>query len=317
MMSDGSHSRPGVFSPPIESWCPSLSFLRSGSNKFNNNGAEEPISWAFSRRRTSLFQELVECRIQGFGLSASGFGQHRSLFLAMTIAFAEGWERLWHERTKAGQIELSFSVSSTNGFAAGLNASTAGVTSRLELIERAAVQLIWTARSGTAEVAAQTLKDFFLRWQLKQTGWLAEIRKIELTDFGTVLIGFARHPTKGTVFDSIHGSSSREPQRKLLGSLLRMATTECEPVADLPFKSGPLGHASFYRSGAKNGAFDFLLRPPSGPLGLPNPSALSTMTLVESSNFPAVAVSQHPDWPKLTWGTQSIDGSNPWPHPIA
>ena len=43
---------------------------------------------------------------------------------------------------------------------------------------------------------------------------------------------------------------------------------------------------------------------------------IKTSLLVPTTNFPAVAISKHMKWPKLTWGTQSIRGENKWPHPL-
>jgi len=235
---------------------------------------------------------------------------------AMTVAFAESWERLWYERIKARQLEVPFPVLSSNGMAAGPTLDAAVVASRSELIERAVVLSVWATQHGTLLENESSPKALFLRWLLLRRGWTCHVRRIAVEHFGDVLIGFAQHPKKGTVFDSVHVSVA-DSYNKLLGNLLRMATTEVECLTNLASVDAPLSHGAFYRDGERNCAFDFLAKREQELIKLPTPELLKTFALTDVSIFPALAISHHPNWPPLRWGTQSIAGANPWPHPIA
>jgi hypothetical protein len=79
-------------------------------------------------------------------------------------------------------------------------------------------------------------------------------------------------------------------------------------------------HWQFYRNPANMHAFKFLDRECKSKQtshALENSDQIVTQLLHPAGEFPAIAVSYHPDWPPLCWGKQSIQGENQWPHPLA
>ncbi len=297
-------------------WNPSLSYLRRGHDLYSLQGAQSQITWGFSRKRLPLFRSLVQCSMSGFGLTALGFAEGFSVQAALAKGFTEAWERLWYQRVKSKQIGLPFPVSSTNGFAAGPSSEFARIRSRLELIERAVIQTLWSERIPAPLI--DTPPDITLtKLRLARRGWKVTVRQVDSLTLGVVLLGIAKHESHGIVFDSVHVDSCQRAHQRLLFSLERMIHADIAPLDVLPSVAGPLEHAAFYRNTNNASAFAFLEGSGGGSVELNKPNALESIVLTSAGRFPSVVVSYHPDWPKLSWGTQSIYGKNIWPHPIA
>ena len=160
---------------------------------------------------------------------------------------------------------------------------------------------------------------------MERSGW--QIRLFELrSNAGLVLCYFATHPKNGLAFDatSICQSEDRasyaKAERDLLESVQRWIAIKPnqQPLSELAEKGTPIDHWRFYNDPSHNLAIDFLGEPQTSSVTLPSADSVRTVVVTEATDhFPAVAVSYHPDWPSLRWGRRSIEGKNPWPHPLA
>ena len=264
---------------------------------------------------------LVRCEVSWGGHMGIGYGDSLLRSSARAKAHGEAWERLWLAKLSQEQ-EGSLS---SNGFAAGKTESDAHHAARMELIERAALLEAWREprRWGSVRIhlSYSPLKASLIRF----FGWSIEIFQILNQEGIYVLAGLCTHPTKGAVFDTSAGTSYQALSKKIMSSLLRQvllssAKTSQSPktMESLPHRGEPADHASFYLEPAHLLAFEKIRNSEHlASCTLAGMNKIQIQTLPTPPGAPFVARATHPDWPQLTWGKQSIQGENPYPHPLA
>jgi hypothetical protein len=264
---------------------------------------------------------LIRCEVEWDGFQGVGFGDSFSVTRARIKAQGEAWERLWLSKlAQERNIDLS-----SNGFAAGKTEIDAKNAARLELIERAALLEVWTKKFRWKLIRVPRLNHTLDQLLLRIWGWNLEIFEILSQDEIYVLAGLATHPDRGSVFDTCAGRSHKELMGKVVNSLVRQVllnAAQTEPkhltVESLPERATPADHASFYANPAHNIAFERIRRSDHLPASrLVRLDDIQIQTLPPPPGAPCVARATHPDWPQLTWGKQSIQGDNPYPHPLA
>lgn len=312
-----------------KAWKPDLLFFRRGASSFCNPSTRrtESIRWTFKQIKKFTYPITVtHCGLEGFGTKMSGFGDGLFLKDSLIQSFAEGWERLWMRYLTQNGNTLFPGLENSNGYAAGRTSQEALDRSKGELIERALFLEAWTTRRGWCPYQLRGIWGKILCAILKAQGWRTRFFLFSDKNLGFVLGGLIQHKQFGAVFDAVYISdvSSISPfESKLLRSLIRCSPVKALAVSDLswplPQDGVPQDHSKYYADLANAKAFEFLDNPQSaeGDFDLPNPSEIVSKIIVPASQFPAVAVSFHPKWPKLKWGKQSIRGDNPWPHPLA
>jgi len=310
-------------------WKPDLLFFRCGEFHFHSPliRKAEPIQWKFKQiKKTAYPITVTQCEFDGFGIKMSGFGDGVFLKNSLIQSFAEGWERLWMRYLTQSGNTLFSGLENSNGYAAGRTSKEALGCSRGELIERALFLEAWTTRRGWRPYQPRSIRSKILRAIIKAQGWRARFFLFSDKNLGFVLGGLVQHKQLGAVFDAVYISDISLTsffELKLLRSLIRCSPIKTLVASDLdwslPQDGIPQDHAKYYADPGKTQAFEFLDNPKSaeGISNLPSPSEIISKIIVPASEFPAVAVSFHPEWPKLQWGKQSIRGDNPWPHPLA
>lgn len=298
------------------SWSPSLRFLKRGKCDLPSG---EVASWSY-KDLGSLFLpfKYLECELRVGELRVTGYGESVWIKKAMTKSLAEAWERYWmirKARDAGGQSITS------NGFAAGADMTMAKSRAREELIERQWVLTAWQMMSNF-----ESIREIPLRGKLAQLAFSAEgfeLRFFRICyDGHCVLAGLATSLQEGAVFDAVFGT---EPVKfsKLSRSLLRAvmvgrSVKALTSLNELPQAGSPVDHLRFYRCPNNLPAFDFLKTEPSSQADLKfSLEEVQVEEVFAGGVLPAVARAWHPQWVKLSWGSLSIQGVNPWPHPIA
>jgi hypothetical protein len=284
--------------------------------------SEKNVNTLFSRVRFKQdLLSLIRCEVTWEGCVGVGYGDALIASRAREKARGEAWERLWLARIAQSQE----GTLSSNGFAAGKTAHDAQVSARMELIERAALLEAWTAPKRWQPVAVSLSTSPLKMALLRALGWHFEAFQILDQDGIRVLAGLLTHSSRGAVFDTSAGFDRAGPLRKLLSSLLRQALLSTSRIEQehftletLPDKADPAAHASFYLNPRHLEAFDLIRKSQDLPsCTLSHIERIQTQMLPTPPGAPFVARATHPDWPALTWGKQSIQGTNPYPHPLA
>lgn len=317
--------------PETHVWNPSVFWLRQGQARLNipNSTRSESITWSFLTMPLQYAPiTLVECKMSGFGISVSGFGDGMLIKGAMIRAFAEAYERLWmlHLGDELNDLFGSKGITSSNGFAAGPTAESALSNSRGELMERALMIEAWQSMRGWNRYSLTSALSKALAAVLEFHGWKIQTFHLREKDLGSALVGIARHPQHGATFDSKWipaNQTAKQVELKLLRSILKIVRKK--PVhssehSDFPEKGIPNDQARFYSDLSHCAqAFSFLENSSdqNEVITLSEPEKIISKLVIEATLFPAVAVSAHHNWTPLTWGKQSIRGKNPWPHPLA
>ncbi len=286
------------------------------TEEFFSKEAAENITWKMKRYTAFDFPlKFFECKMQGFETEVSGYAVADKTEIATKKAFAEAWERLWFHK----QSKESKEISNTSGFAAGSTNEMAQQNAKEELIERAVLMRAWQSQAGWQKGKFSTLKCKYIQFALYLKGWSIEVYDLDSSQ-GTVKCLFAKHTKLGLIFDSCFANDKSQCEKKLLYSILKnIYLPKLEPLERLAEYAKPLDHARFYADPENLPAFNFLKSKENVPayFELENPELLQTTLLYKAGNFPAVALCQHPSWPKISWGRASIQGKNPCPHPLA
>ena len=235
--------------------------------------------------------------------------------MAMKKAFAEAWERLWFLKQNKTEPELS----NTSGFAAGEDSKMAITNAKHELIERAVLMSAWQNQIGWRSVKFSSFKTKFTQFALFLKGWRLEIYDLDSSE-GIVKCLFAKHTHYGFIFDSCYVVKKIPSEQKLIYSILKnIFLPRLAPIENLSETAQPIEHARFYSDPKNLSVLDFLksAKDSEFKFQLENPDLIQARLLHEAGTFPAVAFCQHPTWPKISWGRSSIQGKNPWPHPLA
>lgn len=283
---------------------------------FFNRKAQNNVTWQQKQFSSWEFPlHFFECKIQGFGYTANGYAVDSDAHKAMTKAFAEAWERLWFYKTNATNKEIS----STSGFAAGASNEMAIQNAREELIERAILLKAWSSQSGWRKSKIKLFKSKYIQFALILKGWQLELFEIH-SNLGEVKCLFAKHRDRGLIFDSCYSNEGKTSEIKILNSILKnIFLPRLTPLKTLNEKALPVDHARYYCDPTNLKAFEFLKKQTHNKFvfELESPDLIETTILHQAGDLPAVAYCQHPTWPKISWGTSSIQGKNPWPHPLA
>lgn len=312
-----------------ERWALDLDLIRRGGAEIDSpfDGRKAALSWSVTAVPSRFLPiSIVECRIEGLGHVARGYGDQALYESSLAQAFAEAWERLWFLEARSGAGSVG-SRRSSNGFASGRTAGEALEGARSELIERSVFLSAWDRRRGWAQASARGLMNSVREAALERLGWRIRLYRLVEAKLGEVYCGLGtREPRGGVLFDACfrrHGMSAAATQSKVLRSLLRSAAvfdSWSRGSADLPERGGPESHRTFYLDPARSAAFDFLEDPdgPGEPVALGAYERLVSRVVVKSEGFPFVALAENPAWPELRWGRESLrEGGNPWPHPLA
>lgn len=296
-------------------WSPSIGFLKAQSCDLAGLGK---VSWSFTELGRSLMPfRYIECHLQVGEISARGYAESIGLKNALVKSLAEAWERFW--MMKQGREGFG-NLLTSNGFAAGADLAHAKSRAEEELIERQWILTAWQSMSGFERVEILPL-----RVQLARLFFIAEgynLRFFKVCFHGkSVLAGLATSTTEGAVFDAVFGL---EPEKfiKLSRSLLRAIVIgrSLNPTTtpyQLPEQGHPADHLRFYRCPRNLVAFDFLNARVPKSFDAFDHRGIQVEEVYTGGLLPAVARAWHPDWIRLSWGKISIQGQNPWPHPIA
>lgn len=288
------------------------SLIRRRNDRYKELPGQPTIEWKLTHIRSKLMPFVfLKCEMTGFETSSAGYGVSFEPQLAATKAFCEAWERLCVRKFCPGV--------SSDGFAAGLNCVDAAKRSREEKIERAVMLTAWREQSGWEQLSVSGLKTKWLGYIFRLKGWKTHFYRLR-SNVGTVHACVLTHSQKGAIFDCTFSASEDEWEEKLFLSTLRTVfLPDEESLSSLENEAQPSAHRRFYRNPTHLEAFEFLKNKnePLSNIVLPQPERLETTVIVTESNFPAVCRATHPTWPTLTWGKQSIQGKNPWPHPLA
>jgi len=301
-------------------WSPNLKFLKSGQITIDIGSLKENITWNFNNLKSFLPGITnIECEINAFGVMAKGYGDGFSLHISLIKAFAEAFER-------AVMLAKCPEASSSNGFSAERNQQLAIYSSRNELLERSILLEAWKNKYAFSFHHHKSITVKFYELFLKQRKIKLEYFKIN-SNAGEVLAVLAQHSNGQCLFDSTYlvpmKKQTQDAERRLLLSVNRNLGVfdKCKLEAEwkLPEKGLPEDHRKFYLNPANKIAFDFLKKINSNEnrLILPEVEKIKSEVIFEHPGLPVVANSHHTKWKKLEWGKCSIDGINPWPHPLA
>lgn len=296
----------------------------SRSVKLSNTKSVD-FSWKFDRIEIGpALISCVRCTLQGSELEVTGYGEALWLGTAVKKCLAEAWERWWLlYLIKSDNDEWKF-IESSNGFAAALDRKLAVQAAQHELIERQILLNAWQSQEGWSHYKPKSLLANFIISLLAKWCWRGHFYLLESDTGHSILCGIYLHDELGSIFDAtyLNRNNKTKAELKLTLSLLRSAkiseSTPIDPKFELGLDSQPSDHAKFYRNPYNNKAFDFLkTQPEHAKINLDRIKDISTKVIYDLKEMPSVAVAFHPSWTVLRWGTQSIAGKNPWPHPLA
>lgn len=313
--------------PPL-TWRPAWRNLKRGFAEFlTPAGTSEIARWEFIHiPLAGLPFAYCKCQLFALGLEVTGFGEGFTMKSAIIKAFCEAWERLWMKMLQTcDNNDSNRRVTSSNGFAAGSDPSSAILHSKQELVERAILLSSWTDQTGWADHKLLGIGAHALKYLFERRGWAVKTYRIKENKLGDILVAIATHPEYGTACDSVYcGQTVGQEASKLLRSLGKtivcLETLPLEPAYFLPDVADPVDHLKYYRNPKRQKAFDFLSKQDRSieSVSLPHHDQVeSILHFGGSAYFPAVASSYNPHWREFTWGSLSIAGSNPFPHPLA
>ncbi|MDX6769067.1 MAG: YcaO-like family protein [Elusimicrobiota bacterium] len=309
-------------------WSIDLSFIRKGSARIRSplTGGAEDLRWSIFTVPSKLLPiSIVGCRLTGMGREAEGIGDSLMYTDSLTQAFAEAWERLWLDLLRDRPIGSTGLPRSSNGFACGATPGEAEASARAELIERAVYLTAWNSRKGWEKVPTAGLLNRAHLASLEYLGWGIDLFRLSEVRLGDVICGLGRGAADGVLFDCCYqrpGVPLKDVQSKVLRSLLRSAVVrdgKPSSYAPLPASGGPESHRSFYMNPENRAAFKFLesRHGTAEPIEVGGYDDVETSVLVDIEGFPCVAAATNPHWPRLSWGSESLqEGGNPWPHPL-
>ncbi len=304
-------------------WKPKFNFFKQSQILFKdpNSDQEHPIEFKFSKIYSNAANYFVTCELGGLGETATGYGDYFLMHHAMRQAFAESWE--WLQLKLIGKTRNK--IQNSNGFAAGRTLSEAKRKSQEELIERSVFLKAWQDQSGFKLVKPKGIRNWFLLKNIKSKNWDVHFYRIKEKSLGNVLCILSHHEKFGSHIDSTFVGPKISPQhfQKLIRSLSRNITLTfrheffSDPNFQLPQKAKPIDQAKFYAQVKNKTAFAFLKNCNDEVIELGHYDQVQTEIIFHGTELlPSVAYSFNSHWPKLSWGLDSIQGKNPWPHPL-
>jgi hypothetical protein len=288
--------------------------IKVGKSKWVGLSLQTQITWQLTKLTSNVMPfSFYRCEMSGFDVRSFGNGVSFNAINAIQKAFCEAWERICLFHFCPGE--------SSDGAAAGLTREDAARRSNEEKIERAVMLECWRRQEGWIPYQPSSMRVTLFSHIFALQGWRINFFNL-FSNAGLVRACLFRHPQFGAAFDCAYVSTlttDKDVDLKLVLSNLRVVyLPKSEALKTLPNCAGPDEHRRYYQDPSHLSAFDFLeARSENASLILENLREVKTDVLVDESNFPAVCRTTHPTWPKLTWGTQSIQGKNPWPHPLA
>lgn len=281
--------------------------------------------WRFSQVGSPHPFVTVFCELDALGGRSTGCGDGWTPVEATTRALAEAWERLVMDYAKTSLGQLGEKVTSSNGWAAGPTNEAARTSARHELIERRLFLEAWQSRSHFSKHKPTSPMARWLRGRLAAQGWDLGFHLVHDNLGGALLMAVLRHPRFGAATDIRYlspGSSWVSEEERLSQSIyraLRFFTYEGpDPEWTLPERAKPIDHGKYYSSPEHCRALDFLRDlDDHRPIDMGDAHLIETMVLFDAGQLPAVAQAWHPTWAPIRWGTSSIGGENPHPHPLA
>lgn len=298
---------------------------------FKIDSKEIELNYTFSAFRAT-FKKLhfIECSINCGEKSSFGYGEDFFSNRARAKAFSESWERFWmrYGNELIPGMDLSL-IRNSNGFAAHPDTQKSILNSKLELIERAEVLSSWQ-RPGIWKREKPfhiDLINSILNIQLAM-GWTFEIYTISSFEEYETRIALLTHPDQGVFFDSACLKKSNatllsriKTDLKLLNSTIRTLPFfphQMKSLDDMPLEASPDHHLNFYRNINHISAFDIHRKNSGSGKGvLKDLDLLKTNIIFQGQGLPTVCYSVHPNWPRLSWGKNSMKPNDIWPHPIA
>lgn len=312
----------------MATWSPSLAALRKGAATAVIRGRDTPatVQWQFTELRRRLpLGATVACKMTVDGEAVAGYGDRLLRHGACVVAFAEAWERFHLDHVTAEVLQDAPPPSSSNGVAAGPTDAAALEWARRELVDRTLFLSAWQTMTGLNPIERTGFAASALAAMISSQGWTPRLYAVSSPDVPeTCIAAFAFHPTFGLAFDSLATGPWEHPAtatRRAMALLLRVVdyrTRIHAPGFELPIDGGPEDHARFYTDPGRAAEVRDLLgafRP--GQVRLATPGATRSVLLWSAGEFPAVAYAYNKSWPRLLWGRRSIEGTNPWPHPLA
>lgn len=301
-------------------WNGNAEFLNQKKSSVKIFDSYEIIEWEFRQYTDPLLPfSFYECRMRGLGHQVEGYGVARDQIDAVKKSFAEAWERLWFKKVASSENSKELSIESSTGFAAGINATEASASAKGELIERVVMLTAWTNQVGWAVASAQSLRNLTLILAFRFKGWRIRLYDIQ-SNVGIVKACLAMHKSYGCIFDTSFVYDNANAEYKVLQSVVKNIFFQNKSdYHDLPFIGNPEDHRLFYANTENSQAFDFLLNPKDdeNTVILSDDDKIEICLLHDVGDFPAVAYAKNKFWPQVTWGKQSIQGLNKWPHPLA
>jgi hypothetical protein len=280
------------------------------------------VSWSFTELRRSVpLGTTVACELRIGAERHFGYGDRLLRHQACLVSLAEAWERRWFHAI-GGSLDLA----STNGFAAGPTDDEAIARSQDELLDRSLMLTAWRSMTGWTPWRPRSAASRILKSVLAARGWHVRLFTISEPDLGvSTLAAFAFHELYGLAFDSVpvrRGMPRDCHVTKALVALSRVIEQQMRTKPPLgycfPEVGGPEDHRFFYADGANaRSVWEFLPTLKPGVVTLEKAAPAESVILFPAGHLPAVAVTTNRAWPTLSWGRASVQGANPWPHPLA
>lgn len=312
-------------------WRPGIKFLFKRAAQFTDpiDGVKRNVAWAYTRISSPelpVFYYKCSLKVEGQPVS-EGFAIGWLPIRVLKISLAEAWERYWADRYSKMSHDGLPRFRSSNGFASGEDRAAALRSAQEELIERYVFLQSWKSQSGWIKKETSGFIAGLIESILQSKGWKLSLFTIGSPGGVSVLAGYAKHDIYGVAFDTIYiGQNSQKSvflakEFKLVLSILKSTAFRIgitsDPIFVLPDKGTPNDHAKFYANPKNACAFESLTSTPLVDLSDFGGDSINTVSIIEASQLPAVAVAFNSSWEVLTWGKQSIGGTNPWPHPLA
>lgn len=287
--------------------------LISSRRTLSSDGRE--VSWVFKSYVSRFIPfKVFECSLSCNGELSFGFGVGNSDQDAAAKALAEAWER----RCCYDLAKVDKTVSSTNGFAAGVTNTQAVELSRNELIERAVMIKAWQSCEGWELIKFDSFFNRLLKIAYRLTGWRIDLFNVH-SNIGKIKACLATHRGLGAVFDTSFAADKNKAEEKVFyGIMKNILLAASAAQVEFPHVGAPDHHRIFYSNPTNLEAFKFLYDHASfSCLNVDFLDKISSHLIYEPGSLPAVAYSRNTCWEDLKWGKQSIGGRNKWPHPLA
>ena len=290
------------------------------------------VSWKshfFRKSATPFFLAHTFLEIPDLRIKTSGFGYAFLPTVAKQRAFGEAWERSILHRIHRAAHPLANKFCSSNGLAAHTDSKKAQQYAVNELIERKIFLEAWAYKVGWYPHVKLAHRARFLTRYVSTFGASLRFYQIRTEASFSVLIGVLVHRGLGLFVDSVligHRESIKNAELKLSMSLISELVTQ-DPLdqgdghQSLPAEGNPRDHRRFYCHYRNDDIFGELCSVSTGkksllPFKTRDLLAIETCLLYEGKNMPFVAGAFHPDWKRLSWGEQSIFGTNDLPQPL-